>query len=122
MDNDDPDALEDRITALNDALERCRKIALAAKILAGAGAAFLAAMLVGLTPSMPSTTIAAMAAVLGGIVLLGSNSSTWEQTQAALAAAHAAWQRARAEDPDAGFEPIAGPTLRLVGDERPTLH
>jgi hypothetical protein len=120
--DDHPDALEDRIAALTDALERCRKISVAAKILASAGATFLAAMLLGLAPSMPSTTIAAMAAVLGGIVLLGSNASTWEQTEGALAAAHAVWQTSEADDLKDDLEPGARPTLRLVGGERPTLH
>jgi hypothetical protein len=123
MDSDDEtDALEERIAELTDALERCRKLSLAGKIAAGAGAAYLAAALLGLAPALPSTMIAAMAAILGGIVLLGSNASTWAQTEAALAAAQAAWQTVRAEDLDAAFEPIAGSTLRLVGDERPTLH
>jgi hypothetical protein len=117
--DDDLESLDERIAALSDAIERCRKISLAAKIMAGGGAAFLAAMLVGLAPSLPSTTIAAMAAVLGGIVLLGSNASTWAQAETALAATRSAREAARAAIAEAMFD---RPYLRIVGDERPTLH
>ena len=70
--------IEARIEALDEAIERCRKLALAA--------------------------------VIGGVVLLGSNSTTWEQNEAARAAS----AKLRAEL-------IEGLQLRLV-EERPTLH
>lgn len=76
--------LEDRIEALAEQLERCRKISLASRISIAAGAALMALMLLGLVPFEGSLLIAAMAAVIGGTVLLGSNSSTWQQTDAAI--------------------------------------
>jgi hypothetical protein len=115
--------IEDRIAALGDAIERCRKISLAARLLAGAGGVYLAAALFGLVVTDPPLTIAALAAVLGGVVLLGSNASTWKQTEAALAAAYAARDGARMLAPAADTDaPRGRPTLRIVGDERPTLH
>jgi hypothetical protein len=49
--------------------------------------------------------------VLGGIVLLGSNATTWAQTDAALHEAEA--MRA---------DLIGRMDMRVVGDERPLLH
>ena len=46
-------------------------------------------VLLGVIAFSPGTIIAAMAAVLGGIVLLGSNATTWSQTDAALHEAEA---------------------------------
>jgi hypothetical protein len=77
--------IEERIEELRDAIARCRKLSAAAKLLIGAGAAWLALTVVWLIPYVPYMVIAAMAAVIGGIVLLGSNSTTWAQMQAALA-------------------------------------
>jgi hypothetical protein len=125
-DTDDPDdmeVLDERIAALGDAAERCRKVSLGAKILTGAGATYLVAFGLGIVSSEPSLTIAAIAAVLGGLVLLGSNASTWDQTEAALAAAYAARDGARVLAAEGEAAPPARrPALRLVGDDRPTLH
>ena len=55
--------------------------------------------------------VAALSAVLGGFVLLGSNATTWQQTEAALHTAEA--ERAKL---------IGSIELRLVGEDRPTLH
>jgi len=103
--------LEVRIGALSEAIERCRKISLAAKLLATAGAGWTGLTLVTILPFVPSTFLAAVAAALGGAVLMGSNKTTWEQTEAALREAEA--QRA---------ELIGRIELRVVGDEQPTLH
>jgi hypothetical protein len=115
--------LEERIAELGDAIERCRKISLAAKLLAGAGAICLGAVLFGIFAAEAPVAIAAGAAVLGGLVLLGSNASTWEQTEAALAAAYAARDGARVLTPEDEL-PVAGPrpSLRIIDGGRPTLH
>ena len=68
-------------------------------------------MLLGVIAFSPDTVIAAMAAVIGGIVLLGSNATTWTQTDAALHEAEA--MRA---------DLIGRMDMRVVGEERPTLH
>jgi hypothetical protein len=81
--------LEARIETLQEAIARCRKISLAAKIAIGAGATWLVLTFVGLAPFVPTLLFASLAAVIGGVVLLGSNSTTWNQTEAALAASEA---------------------------------
>lgn len=103
--------LEERIETLRASLERCRKISLAAKIVIAAGGIWIALVLLGPIPFAPAAFFAALAALLGGAVLLGSNKTTWEQTQAALADA----ERVRAQL-------IGSIALRVVGEERPTLH
>lgn len=103
--------LEERIEALRGERERCRKIALAARLLAIAGAIWLLLVVVTILPFIASTFLAAVAAALGGAVLMGSNKTTWEQTDAALQAAEA--KRA---------ELIGRIELRVVGEEHPTLH
>ena len=59
----------------------------------------------------PETIIAAIAAVIVGVVLLGSNNTTWTQTETAMHAGEA--MRA---------ELIGRIELRVVGEEKPTLH
>jgi hypothetical protein len=108
---DDIDQLEARIEALTASLERCRKISLASKIAIAAGAAWFALLLLWIVAFSATAFVAALSAVLGGFVLLGSNATTWEQTAAALHAAEA--ERAQL---------IGSIELRLVGGDRPTLH
>ena len=107
----DIDSLEQRIEALAAEVQRCRKLALAARLLIAAGAIGLAVLLFGLLAFTPEMLTAAIGAVLGGIVLAGSNASTRQQTERALRAAEA--MRA---------DLIGRLDMRLVGAERPTLH
>lgn len=107
---DDIARIEARIEELNEAIERCRKLALAAKIAIGAGCAWIALTLTVLIPYVPYLTVAALAAAIGGVVLLGSNSTTWQQTEAARAAS----EQMRADL-------IEQLQLRVV-EQRPTLH
>lgn len=81
--------LEEHIEGLRESIARCRKIALAAKLMIAAGAVWLALTLLWLIPFITTIVIAAIAAVIGGIVLAGSNSTTWQQTEAALRASEA---------------------------------
>jgi hypothetical protein len=76
--------LEARIERLAEACERCRKISLAAKIAITAGAAWALLTLATLVPFYPSMFFGALAAMIGGVVLLGSNKTTWDETEAAL--------------------------------------
>ena len=108
---DDIDRLEARIEALTASLERCRKISLLAKIVVAAGAAWFALLLLWIVSFSAGAFVAALSAVLGGFVLLGSNATTWEQTAVALHAAEA--ERAQL---------IGSIDLRLVGEDKPTIH
>ncbi len=106
----DIEELEARIETLAAAIERCRKISLAGKIAAGGGALWLALILTGIVTFSPAMLLAALAAIIGGVVALGSNKTTWEETAAALAQVEAL----RAQK-------IGQMQLRLVGEHR-TLH
>ena len=108
--SDDIAGIEERIEELREAIARCRKLSLAAKLMIGAGAVWIALTFAWLVPYLPSMLFGSLAAVIGGIVLLGSNSTTWSETEAALAASEA--MRA---------EWIGRQDMRLVGDSR-TVH
>ncbi|MDI3470455.1 MAG: hypothetical protein OJF62_002518 [Pseudolabrys sp.] len=69
--------------------ERCRKISLASKIAIAAGAAWIALTLLGIVAYNPAPAFGGLAAVIGGIVLLGSNKTTWDQIEIALRDAEA---------------------------------
>lgn len=109
--DDDIDSLDARIEALAAEILRCRKIALAARVAIGGGAVWSVLMLVRAMPMTPEMLLAALGAVIGGIVLLGSNASSWEQAEAARATAETARRQL-----------IGRLELRVVGEERPTVH
>ena len=102
---DEISRIEARLEELGEIAERCRKIVLASKVVISAGAGLLLLMVLGLFVSSPVVAIGAIAAVLGGIVSLGSNVSTLRQTVAEMAAAEG--RRSRLID---------SIDLRLVGD------
>jgi hypothetical protein len=79
--------LEDRIEELADVVERCRKLMLFSKAAISVGGLLIVAMMFGAIRFDPAAMIGALTAVIGGTVLLGSNSSTSEQTMAAMKAA-----------------------------------
>lgn len=103
--------IEARIEALGASIERCGKIAVGAKIAIAAGSLWFALFVLWILPFNATAFFAAVTAVLGGVVLLGSNATTWAQTQADLQAAEAL--RANL---------IGRIKLRLVGEETPTVH
>ena len=78
--------LEAQIEELAAKMENCRKFILAGRIAVVIGSAVLVAMLPGLVRSDPSTIGLAAAAVLGGIVVAGSNRSTAKEASNELSA------------------------------------
>lgn len=68
--------LEERIEQLAARIENCRKVMIAARIAAAFGGVLVAALLTRVLRAEPAVVITAIAAILGGIVLLGSNRST----------------------------------------------
>lgn len=93
MTEDDPtdeiSDIEDRIERLAEIAERCRKYILASKIAIGGGGALLLITILGLFGTGLTAALGSIALVLGGIVSLGSNISTLQQTEDAIRAAEA---------------------------------
>ena len=121
--------LETRIEDLADVIERCRKIILASKIAIATGGFYVVAGPLGVIPFDLTAMIAAMTAVIGGIVVFGSNTATSQQASANMAAA----EKLRVEligqlelrVVDAGLMPHAsydGSSDRLPDGKPPTLH
>ena len=102
--------LEAHIEDLTAKLESCRKLALAARIAMVCGAVLLVCVLFGVIGFDPRLLLAAITALLGGIVVWGSNVSTAKEASNELAAAEA--QRATQ---------IGLMQLRVVGGTE-TLH
>ena len=93
MDEDTPideiSRIEMRLEELAEVAERCRKIILVSRAAIAGGVALLLLVMLGLFGSNEVAAIGSIAAVLGGIVSLGSNTSTLQQTMAAMSAAEA---------------------------------
>jgi hypothetical protein len=81
--------LEAQIDEIAARLESCRKFVLVGRIALAAGVVLLAAILLGALTFDPRLLLAAIAAVLGGIVVWGSNDSTAKEAAAELAQAEA---------------------------------
>jgi hypothetical protein len=81
--------IEARIEELTDATERCRKIILISKAAIAAGGILFLATIVGAVRSDATALIGAIAAVIGGTVVFGSNTSTLKQTMTDMKAAEA---------------------------------
>ena len=102
--------LEAQIEILSARIESCRKFILAARIAVAGGTILLAVLLLGLIRFDPTLMLTAFAALLGGIVVWGSNGSTAKEATAELAKAETN-RRAL----------IGLINLRVVA-EQPTLH
>jgi outer membrane murein-binding lipoprotein Lpp len=105
--HDDIETLEARIEALSESIERCRKMGLIAKLTIAGGFVWLGLLLLGVTAFAPTGFVIAIAAVIGGTVLFGANSSTQKQHEAM-----------RHEAESLRTELIEHLELRPVGDHR----
>ena len=114
MEDDDPhheiERLEAQIDELAAKLASCRKFILVSRIAILAGAALLIALFIGLIRFDATEMLAAIAAMLGGIVGWGSNRSTAQEAAAELAAA------------EADRKALIGSIDLQVVTERPTIH
>lgn len=114
MEDDDPreeiERLEAQIDGLAAKLESCRKFILVSRIAVAAGAVLLVALLLGIIRFDVTEMLAAIAALLGGIVGWGSNRSTAQEAATELAAA------------EADRMALIGTIDLQVVTERPTVH
>ena len=76
--------LETEIEQLADTLERCRKAMLVSGVAIAGGAVLILAYVLGAVMFGPAIMVGAIAAVIGGVVVLGSNSGTAKQAGASL--------------------------------------
>jgi hypothetical protein len=81
--------VEARIEELADIIETCRKIIFISKVAIAAGGILILATIIGAVGFDPTVLIGAMAAVIGGTVVFGSNTSTLKQTMTDMKAAEA---------------------------------
>jgi hypothetical protein len=81
--------LEDDIEELAERLERCRKLFLVAKLAIVLAGIWLLALISGAISFDSVAMTGAIAAVIGGTVVFGSNASTARQTQDAIKASEA---------------------------------
>jgi hypothetical protein len=81
--------LEARIDDLAERIERCHKIIVAAKIVIALGAVTLLLLLIGAVRFDPVVMMVGVIALIGGIVVLGTNASTAKQMAADMARAEA---------------------------------
>jgi hypothetical protein len=105
---DEISRIEAQIEELAEVSERCRKIILVSKAAIVGGVVLLLLMVLGLFGSSQTAAIGSIAVVLGGIVSLGSNVSTLQQTLAAISAAEALRS-----------DLIGRIDLRVVGENKP---
>ena len=76
--------IESDIEQLAETLDGCRKAMLFSKIVITAGGIWTLAYFLGAIRFDPTAMIASIAAIIGGVVVFGSNSSTSKQTTAAM--------------------------------------
>jgi hypothetical protein len=82
-------SLEVQIEELAETVESCRKIMLISKAIIAVGGILILAMAIGMIRFDPMVMIGAIAAIIGGTVVFGSNTSTSKQTMAAMKASEA---------------------------------
>jgi hypothetical protein len=91
MNNGDPrdeiERLEAQIDAFSDKIESCRKFILASRIAVIGGGVVFVAIIFGAIRFDPAVMACAMAAMLGGVAVWGSNGSTAKEAAAQLKAA-----------------------------------
>ena len=88
--------IESDIEQLAETLDRCRQAMLFSKVAIAAGGIWILGYFLGAIGSDPAILIGALAAIIGGVVVFGSNSTTSKQIMAALKAAET--QRAKLID------------------------
>ena len=81
--------LEAHIEELANIIESCRKFILGSKVAIAAGGALILATSIGAVGFDATVMVGVLAAIIGGTVVCGSNTSTLKQTMNAMKAAEA---------------------------------
>lgn len=108
--------IEADIDQLAKTLDGCRKAMLLSKVTIAAGGIWLLGYFLGALRFDPMLMVGAIAAIIGGVVILGSNSTTSQQTITAMKAA----ETERDEMIDMINPRAVGMGLREPS--RPTIH
>jgi len=108
--HDEIERLEAQIEELSDRIESCRKFILAGRVAVIGGGVLLVALLLDVIRFDLQLMALAMAALLGGIVVWGSNTSTAKEATSERTAA------------EANRKALIGMMELRVVAERPTLH
>jgi hypothetical protein len=87
--HDEISRLEDRIEQLADKIERCRKIMLGSRAAIVMAGLLILAMMAGVIRFDGLPVLASLCLLLGGVVTLGSNSSTLDEAAIAMKDAEA---------------------------------
>ena len=108
--------IEADIDQLAKTLDNCRKAMLLSKVAIAAGGIWILGYVLGAIGFDPTLMVGAIAATIGGVVILGSNSSTSQQTIAAMKAAET--------ERDELIDMINPRAVSMGGREpsRPTIH
>ena len=78
---------EAEIETISKTLDRCRKVMLVSRLIIVAGVVLILALAIGAITFDGTAMIGSIAAIIGGVVIFGSNSSTSKQAAAAMKAA-----------------------------------
>jgi len=115
---DEISRIEADIEELAKTLESCRRAMLHSKVAIAAGGIWILAYSLGAIRFDPTAMISAIAAVIGGVVIFGSNTSTLKQTTIAMKAAETL--RAELIDMiDLRAVSVSGSSLQSCDDKRP---
>ena len=107
--------LEAHIDELAAKIENCRKFILAARVATWGGGVVLVAMLVGAIRLDPATMAGASAALLGGIVVWGSNNSTAKEARKEVVGGRSTSGRTRSKRSTCVRYPDRGAAARAGG-------
>jgi hypothetical protein len=81
--------IEVHLEELTENIESCRKMIFISKTAIAAGGALILAIIIGAVGFDPTVLIGTIAAVIGGMVIFGSNTSTLQQSMTGIKAAEA---------------------------------
>ena len=112
--------IEADIDELAKTLDGCRKAMLLSKAAIVGGGIWMLVYLLGAISFDSVTGIGAMAVVIGGVVVFGSNSSTSKQTMAAMKAAE--WRERAGDTVPGGDAPLVFPSFTGFLEALPALR